>query len=40
MALFNICKSKKKREEKNRIKDVLKRTDETIERIESWLRNL
>jgi len=34
MGLFNIFKSKKKRREEARVKDVLQRTDDTIARIE------
>jgi len=37
MALFGLFKSKKKREEEKHIKEVLKRTDETIARIEAGL---
>lgn len=40
MTIFGLFKSKKKREEEKRIKEVLKRTDETIARIEEGLENL
>jgi len=37
MGLFNFFKSKKKRQEEKRIKEVLKRADDTISRIEAGL---
>jgi len=40
MGLFNFFKSKKKRQEEKRIKEVLKRADDTISRIEAGLDNL
>ena len=40
MALFGLFKSKKKRQEEKRIKEVLKRADDTIARIEAGLDNL
>lgn len=40
MGLFNIFKSKKKRREEARVKEVLKRADETIEHIEAGLEKL
>ena len=40
MGLFNIFKSKKRRQEEARIKDVLQRTDKTIARIEKGLEKM
>lgn len=37
MGLFDLFKSKKKREQEHKVKDVLKRTDELIERTEKML---
>lgn len=40
MGLFDFLKSKKKREEDTRIKDVLQRTDDTIAKIEEGLEKM